>query len=166
MHAALRRRRFMVRVHAGAPISNGGHDVVEAYGTVNSVVSGANPTGLPIFQNVRHAEVVEATGCNPVLIQCESGVSLQSFPRARGSQQTCAPWKCEIPGAAPGCPTTLIGSSTGPARRNRLENGLFASGGWGAAPRASAIFFQKLPLDCRTETVFKATHLPIFKMLA
>ena len=91
------------------------------------------PLTSPIYPNVRHAEVVEAAGCNPVLIQCESGVSLH-FTKVQPDRRAGTALKTDCsPGA------------------NRGSTSGFRH------------YFRKLPLDPRVETVFKTTHLPIFQ---
>ena len=61
--------------------SNGGQDVIVSIRHCECRRAGAIPVGLPIFYDVRHAEVVEAAVCNPALIQCESGVLLHFSPQ-------------------------------------------------------------------------------------
>ena len=61
---------------AGGSFSDGGRDVTASIRSCEDRRAGAAPVGLPISQNARDAEIVEAAACKPALTRCKSGRAL------------------------------------------------------------------------------------------
>jgi hypothetical protein len=63
---------------------------------------GQNPPAPPSIRCTQGEEPSRRSAKPPYPVRVRG---VRPFPRARGSQRTCLPWKQETPGAAPGCPT-------------------------------------------------------------
>ena len=75
MHSPCKRDQTGAAPVAGS-LSDGGRDVTASIRSCEDRRAGAAPVGLPIFQNARDAEIVEAAACKPALTRCESGRAL------------------------------------------------------------------------------------------
>jgi hypothetical protein len=75
MHSPCKRDQTGAAPVAGL-LSDGGRDVTASIRSCEDRRAGAAPVGLPISQNARDAEIVEAAACKPALTRCESGRAL------------------------------------------------------------------------------------------
>ena len=75
MHSPCKRDQTGAAPVAGS-LSNGDRDVTASIRSCEDRRAGAAPVGLPISQNARDAEIVEAAACKPALTRCESGRAL------------------------------------------------------------------------------------------